>query len=278
VSDGPPKLRLGFIGYGTIATLALEALARSRSKPLDAVICLARPEGVGRATSLFENCPRLAREFRIVTEVEALIEARPLIVAEAAGHEAVRTYAAPLLTAGIDVLVTSTGSLADPVLRADLEAAQLRGHSRMSLCAGAVGGLDILAAAQLSGIEDVIYTSRKPPRAWRGTPAERLLDLETLGEATTFYEGTADVAATDFPQNANVAATVALVGAGFERTRVRLVADPGVDRNIHEIHVRAACADIDIRIAGRAAADNPKTSLTTAYALAADLAARFARA
>ena len=89
--------RLGFVGYGTIAKLALEALAKAQSRPLDAVVCLARPEGVGRATALFENCPGLAREFRVVTDVEALADAHPLLVAEAAGHEAVRAYVPALL-------------------------------------------------------------------------------------------------------------------------------------------------------------------------------------
>ena len=266
--------RLGFIGYGTIAKLALEALAEAQNRPLDAVICLARPEGVARATALFENCPALAREFRIVTDVEALIDARPLLVAEAAGHDAVRTYVPALLSAGIDVLVTSTGALADPDLRARVAEAEADRGARLSVCAGAVGGLDLLAAAKLAGIEEVLYTSRKPPRAWRDTPAEQRLDLDKLTHEAIFYEGTADVAATDFPQNANVAATGALVGAGCERTRVRLVADPGVDRNIHELHVKAACAEFDLRIVGRPAPDNPKTSLTTAFALAADLAER----
>ena len=139
---------------------------------------------------------------------------------------------------------------------------------QLFLPSGAVGGVDILAAARLSGIEDVVYTSRKPPRAWCGTPAERLLDLDALMGEAMFFEGTARAAARDYPQNANVAATVALAGAGFERTKVRLIADPHVQRNVHEVSVRSSCADFHVRIEGKPSPTNPKTSLPTAFSIA----------
>ena len=49
---------------------------------------------------------------------------------------------------------------------------------------------------------------------------------------------------------------------------VKLVADPAATGNVHEIRVTSACADIALKIEGRAAPDNPKTSLTTAYSVA----------
>ncbi|HVV93334.1 MAG TPA: aspartate dehydrogenase domain-containing protein, partial [Hyphomicrobiales bacterium] len=66
----------------------------------------------------------------------------------------------------------------------------------------------------------------------------------------------------------NVAAAVALAGAGFEATAVELVADPAARGNSHEITLRSACADLHLRIDSRASPDNPKTSLTTGYGLA----------
>jgi aspartate dehydrogenase len=86
-----------------------------------------------------------------------------------------------------------------------------------------------------------------------------------VAEPVAFYEGPARAAARDYPKNANVAAAVALAGVGFERTRVRLIADPGAAGNCHEIVMRSACADAIVSINGRASPANPKTSLTTGY-------------
>ncbi|MDF2117008.1 aspartate dehydrogenase [Roseiarcaceae bacterium H3SJ34-1] len=262
-------MRLAIIGYGTIARQALNVLARDLARPLDAIVCLARADGAGRAQDLLESLGAgLAGERLVVGTVSELLSHRPDFVAEAAGHKALQDYGAPILAAGKHLLVTSAGALADDDLRAGLDAAAQQSGARYRICPGAVGGLDILAAAKLSGLQDVLYTSRKPPKAWAGTPAERLVDLAALKAAHVFYEGSAGAAARDYPQNANVAATIALLGAGFAATRVRLIADPAVSRNVHELSVRSSCADFDIRISGQPSPENPKTSLTTGYALA----------
>lgn len=265
-------MKLGLIGHGAVAQQALSALAANGARPIELLVAYARPESAVKARDVLAPFrDKVFRSVEIVDNIERLISRRPFVVAEAAGHEAVNSLGPQILSAGVDFLITSAGALASSSLRETLDASANAGHARWDVCAGAVGGLDILAAARLSGIDEVFYTSRKPPHAWRGTPADALIDLETLDEAVTFYEGDANGAARDYPQNANVAATVALAGAGFEKTRVRLVADPAVAQNIHEIIIRSGCVDVDIRIAGRPSPDNPKTSLTTGYALAAQI-------
>ena len=264
-------MRLGVIGYGAIARQALVALAGELAQPLEAVVCLAREDGVERARLMLETIGlALASERIVVASLAEFLAARPDLVAEAAGHKALQDHGAAILRAGRDLIVTSAGALADDVLRGQLDAA-VRPDACYRICPGAVGGLELLAAARLAGLRDVLYTSRKPPKAWAGTPAERVVDLAALKSAQVFYEGDAGAAARDYPQNANVAATVALIGAGFTATRVRLIADPDVARNIHEISVRSACADFDLRISGQPSPDNPKTSLTTGFALASQI-------
>jgi aspartate dehydrogenase len=255
-------MRLGLIGAGGMAATLLHALAAHLPRRLDHLAVLVRDPA--RAAELDKGC---AVATSIHTDIAALLATGVEAVAECAGHGAVRDHGAAVLAAGRDLIIASTGALADEGLFAALRAAA-RDGARIVLPAGAVGGLDALAAARLLGTPRVTYTGRKPPGAWRGTKAETLLDLAALTEPATFYEGTARAAARDFPQNANVAATVALAGTGFEATRVRLVADPTVARNLHELEVESEALRFAIRLEGVPSPANPKTSLTAGLSMA----------
>ena len=97
----------------------------------------------------------------------------PQLVAEVAGQAAVAEHGDKVLRSGIDFLVISVGALADPALLGQLKSAAHDGNSRILLPAGAIGGIDAIAAMRVAGLTSVRYRSRKPPAAWRGSPAER---------------------------------------------------------------------------------------------------------
>lgn len=250
-------MRLGLIGYGTIAhTLAGHLGAASG---IEAVAVLVRP---GRAADVPASFGDGAIPVATVTTVDALLAARPDFVVECAGHSAVEAFVPPLLNAGLDVVVVSIGALADGALHARLREAAAAGGARMILPAGAVGGIDILSALRAGGDVQVRYTGIKPPKAWAGTPAETVVDLAALDGPAVIFEGTARAAATAYPKNANVAATLALAGAGFEATRVVLVADPAASGNVHEFEAVSPVARVTMRIEN-APSGNAKTSLAT---------------
>jgi aspartate dehydrogenase len=253
---------VGLIGCGGIAQDVVAAL-HGQSVPNDVQIvgALARP---GRSDVARQKFP----DIDIFEALEDIVSQRPEIIAEVASQQAVAEHGEQVLRNGIDFLVISVGALADAQLLDRLEWAAEAGHSRLLLPAGAIGGLDAIAAMRLGGLAFARYRSRKPPAAWRGSPAEKVVDLGKLATPTVLYTGTAREAALLYPQNANVAAAVALAGLGFERTEVELVADPGAPGNVHEIEVEGSAGRFAIQLAGKPSRTNPKTSALAALSVA----------
>ncbi|SFS20973.1 aspartate dehydrogenase [Yoonia litorea] len=206
----------------------------------------------------------------MVSELAALPE-KPDLVIDCGGHTALAEFGPLALEAGFDVLTVSLGALADTDLEARLAVAAKAGNARLHLASGAIGALDALRSAVSGDLDAVVYTGRKPPQGWVGSPAETVLKLDTLTEATVHFEGTAREAALRYPKNANVAAAVALSGIGFDRTRVKLIADPHVDKNVHQISAQGEFGSLTFEISGAGLPENPKSSALAAMSVVAAL-------
>jgi aspartate dehydrogenase len=249
-------MRVLLIGYGAIARTVSAAIDGDERLKIVAVLSRAERRAALRA--------ELGDAMHVLASVDELVA--PIDCAlECAGHSGVTAHVPALLRKGIDVIMTSVGSLATPGLAETLEAAAREGGSQLTLVPGAVAGIDALAAARPFGLSSVVYTGRKPPLGWLDTPAEKITDLRALKTAVTLFEGSAREAARLYPKNANVAATIALAGAGMDATRVRLIADPAIERNIHTLHAEGSFGELDMTISGKPLANNPKTSALAAY-------------
>jgi aspartate dehydrogenase len=245
-------VKLGLIGYGAIGAEIGASLA-----------------GLGEADRLGAVLVRDGRNagpFPAVHDMLGLLSAGPDVVMEAAGHAAVAQHGPAVLAAGADLVITSTGVLADPATLENLRAAS-RGGGRLLIAPGAVAGLDGLVAARLAGLSTVTYTSLKPPHAWRGTAAEAAVDLDDPVETQTIFEGSAREAALAFPKNANVAVSVGLCGLGLDRTRARLVSSRKVSDPLGVIEAEGDFGTFRFEIFAHAAPSNPKTSRLTAHSL-----------
>lgn len=251
-------LRIALIGNGGIANSLYDALAEMGHPESEIVALLVRD----RASAEGWKAPIA------VTGIEELLAAEPDVVVECAGHSAVADFGERILLGGKTLIIVSAGALADETLRTKLEMAARAGGSRLILAAGAMAGVEALSAARIGGLSLVRYTGRKPPLAWRGTPAEGMIDLTAVDVPTVFYRGNAREAALLFPKNSNVAATIALAGVGFEETEVELVADPTAPRNVHELTFDGEDGRAEIMINGAPSKVNPKTSVLTSHSIA----------
>ena len=119
---------------------------------------------------------------------------------------------------------------------------------------GAVVGIDGIKAGFMGKLRSVTLTTRKPPRALQS------IRLETLRRPKIIFQGSALDAIKAFPQNINVAATLSLAGIGSAKTFVRLIADPSVRTNTHEIKAVGDFGTIYTRAENVPSPDNPRTS------------------
>lgn len=256
-------LKIAMIGCGAIGAGVLELLKDDADLRMQWVVL---PPGA------HADAVRLAPDARIVSSI-AGEEGVDLLV-ECAGHAAIEEHVLPALERGIPCMVASVGALAQPGMAQRLEQAARRGGTQVQLLSGAIGGIDALSAARVGGLTSVVYTGRKPPHAWKGTPAERDCDLDALAEARCIFDGNAEDAARLYPKNANVAATLSIAGLGLQRTRVRLYADPAVTENVHHVEARGAFGSFELTMRGKPLAANPKTSALTVYSVVRALANR----
>jgi aspartate dehydrogenase len=114
----------------------------------------------------------------------------------------------------------------------------------------------------------VEIVSRKPVAALEGAPylVENEIPVEDLDEAEDVFYGTAREACRGFPSNLNVSAAVSLAGIGPDRTMVRIVADPALSRNCHDITVLGEFGLLRVHIEN-IPSENPKTGRLTALSI-----------
>ena len=260
------RLKIALIGYGAISQMLFDVF-KEKKPPIDIVGVLVRP---GRTRDVQK---KVGRQVAVVETLPALLKLKPDVVVEAASQQAVREWGETILKKGVDFMVIATGAYGDPKLWKRHVAAAAKSGARLRLPSGAIAGLDGLLAMRLGKLERVKYISIKPPHAWSGTPAETDFDLPSINEPTVIFRGTPADAGRLYPKNANLAVTVALCGAGLDRTDIELVADPTLPpgTNASRLEVVADSGELKLERLGRSMPDNPKTGVLTALTMADDL-------
>ena len=248
--------RIGLIGLGAIGR---DLLSRIAGGSLGAVECagvlVRRPRAEPGVPGLTHEPNRF-----FATPYDAVVEG--------AGHQAVRDHGERALRAGSDLMLTSVGALTDDALFERLRSAAAAAGRRLILPSAGIGALDILAAGAVGGLDRVTVTVRKDPLSWKGTAAEALVDLDRLAGPVVLHDGPVREGARAYPQNVNISAAAALAGIGLDRTRLVIVADPGIDVHVVEVEAEGTFGRFFFREEIIPTVDNPKTGRLVAMAIA----------
>ena len=252
-------LKIGIIGCGFIGGQICRAVDDGI---LNAEISAVCDSSETKACALADSLKRCRPA---CLNIEDLVQNVDLVI-ESASQKAVKFIVPQALEAGCDVMVLSVGAFADDELRKTLFGLAEQNNCKLYFPSGAVIGIDGLNSASAAEIFSVTLTTRKPPSGLIGAPyiVEKGIKLEALDMETLLFEGSASEAVKAFPANVNVAATISLAGIGFERTKVKVIADPSFSRNVHELIVEGEFGKFFTRVENLPSPDNPKTSYLAA--------------
>ncbi len=148
------------------------------------------------------------------------------------------------------------GGLTDETFRDHLKACAVEKGKKIYIPSGAITGLDNLKVCQIAEVSKVMLRTTKNPRS---------LGIE-VDKPLLLFKGTARDCILRYPKNINVAVAIEL--ASGHEVEVELWADPGTDRNTHELIVEGGeFGDINITVSNRPSPENPATSYLAALSI-----------
>ncbi len=247
-------MKVALIGCGTIGIEIARAIDSKEINGDLIVIFDSIKESANKLARILDNKPKITESF------DELLDYNIDIVVEAASQEALRSYARKILIK-YDLMAMSIGALLDEQLFNDLYTISLRYNTRLYLPTGAIAGIDAIKSVK-NLIEYIEIITTKSPKSLNDAPYIRAegIDLTNLDKPKVIYEGYAREAVKYFPANVNVSATLSLAGIGPDKTKVKIIADPNIDTNRHEIKAKGSFGEFIIRVDNIPSPNNPKTS------------------
>ena len=236
-------MKVGIIGCGAIANLITSSIV-----PEDNGIDIAYffDKDIERA----ENLASLAGGVAVLHFDEMLNDVD--LVLECASPDSVKYFAPKVLKQGIDMIIMSIGAFMDKKFYTEILSIAKENGAKIHLPSGAVVGLDGIKAVAKFGLKEVTLVTRKSPKS-----LGKDIDVEEV-----LFEGKASEAVKEFPLNINVAATISL--ACNKDIDVKIIVDPNVDRNVHEITAKGDFGEFKTITMNYPCSANPKTSMLAA--------------
>ena len=236
-------MKVGIIGCGAIANIITTSIVPENN---GIEIAYFFDKDIERA----ENLASLAGGVAVL-DFEDMLNNVDLVL-ECASPSSVKQLAPTVLKHGKDMIIMSIGAFMDKEFYTDVLKIAKENNTKIHLPSGAVVGLDGIKAVAKFGLEEVNLVTRKSPKS-----LGKDIDKEEI-----LFEGKASDAVKEFPLNINVAATISM--ACNRDIDVKIIVDPKVDRNVHEITARGDFGEFKTTTMNYPCSANPKTSMLAA--------------
>ena len=236
-------MKVGIIGCGAIANIITTSIVPEEN---GINIAYFFDKDIERAENLASFANGIA-----VLNFEDMLEDVDLVL-ECASPNSVKELAPTVLEKGISMIIMSIGAFMDTDFYTSVLKIAEENNAKIHLPSGAVVGLDGIKSVAKFGLEEIKLVTRKSPKS-----LGKDIDVEEV-----LFEGKASEAVKEFPLNINVAATISLAcGRDID---VKIIVDPKVDRNVHEITAKGDFGEFKTTTMNYPCATNPKTSMLAA--------------
>jgi aspartate dehydrogenase len=254
--------KVGIIGFGTIGYQIVRSIDSRFLSP--ATVSFIVDSSPGRLevakTSLTNDKPQLFSDPDLFFNSESYKNTQ--IVVESASGAAVRQYAKHILSDGKHLIIFSVGELVDDKFMKELESEAVDHTGVIHIPTGAIAGIDAIKSVR-NNLDQVTISTTKNPKSLAGAPFCDIYEnihLHELSGSTILYEGGVRRAVELFPSNVNVFAALALAIGDITKINVRIIADPNIKVNRHEIDVKGEFGILQIVANNIPHPENPRTS------------------
>ncbi|HEY9399077.1 MAG TPA: aspartate dehydrogenase [Nitrososphaeraceae archaeon] len=251
--------KVGVIGYGSIGREIIAAIRRQEIPNAKIVALFDKESQVIDSVDYDNSELYLFSDFKEF--YNSAIYSSLDIVIECASKGAVREYGKIIIESKKDLIVLSVGAFSDIKFLSELQNLSNLNNTRILIPTGAIAGLDSIRSVK-KYLDRLSITTTKHPKSFAGAPffKNSKIKLDEISNETVLFKGNAITAIEYFPANVNVAVSIALAGIGLEKTRVKIIADPMISVNKHEILAKGSFGEIHIIVQNVPSPTNPKTS------------------
>lgn len=263
-------LRIGIIGCGAIGTTVAARIDEGLPGIELVAVSDSNPAAADQLRSALKTQPEIASIVQVAKQSDVCLEA----TSAASAPAVIRA----VLSQDSSALVLTVGALInEPSL---IKLANSAGR-RIYIPSGAVAGLDWIQAAAIGRLDKITLTTRKPPASLAGAPGfDEPADPASLQGEKIVFVGSVEEAVAKFPANINVAALLALAAhsepdlrqrTDWSKIQVRVVADPTISQNVHELEAAGQVGRLKVRIENEPSPLNPRSSMIAAFSAVATL-------